>query len=432
MTWIPWSNHARDDDLAGWDDNCPIEANYYHELTPMNDTLQKPFRIAAQFIRLEASAGIILFCMAILALMLDNSPFRHLYQSFIHESFTGSLGPWHFTTATVFWINDVLMSIFFLLVGLEIKREICLGELNSPRKVALPAIAALGGMLIPALVYLAFNSGDSTALRGWAIPTATDIAFALGIISLLGKRVPSALKFYLMALAIFDDLGAILIIAFFYQTHLYWPALIGIVICTGVLFACNRFGMKSLWIYLSLGVVLWIFFLQSGIHPTLAGVLLALMIPLGNRADKNSSPLYRLEKALHPWVAYGVLPLFAFANAGVSFIHVEADQFFGTVSLGIIMGLFLGKQIGVFVPTWLAIRFGIAPMPKGASWYSLYAIAMICGVGFTMSLFIGNLAFTVGDTEHAALVRFGVLAGSFLSGMIGYLLLRKFCSSEKS
>ncbi len=401
-----------------------------HKTSP-NSPLPKPLKIIAEFVRLESSAGIILFIMAILALILDNSPLYPLYQSLIHSSLIENIGPWHVTTSAAFWINDVFMAIFFLLVGLEIKREICLGELNSPRKVALPAIAALGGMLAPALVYLAFNHGDSTAFRGWAIPTATDIAFALGIISLLGNRVPSALKFYLMALAIFDDLGAIMIIAFFYQTHLFWPALIGIAACTSVLYGCNRLGVKSLWVYLLLGVVLWGFFLKSGIHPTLAGVLLALMIPLGNKPEQKNAPLYRLEKALHPWVAYGVLPLFSFANAGVSFAEITGDQLFGNVPLGIILGLFLGKQLGVFVPTWLAIRTGVAPMPKGASWVSLYAIAMICGVGFTMSLFIGNLAFASADTDYAVLVRFGVLVGSFLSGIAGYWVLRGCCGLKE-
>lgn len=405
----------------------------------------RTFRSLSSFLRLETTPGIILLATAVLALVLDNSPLRSTYQSLIHHPLAWHLGSWDFATSFSFWINDLLMVVFFLLVGLEIKREICLGELNSPRKVVLPGIAAIGGMVVPALVYFAFNRGDSEALRGWAIPTATDIAFALGIISLLGKRVPIALKFYLMALAIFDDLGAILIIAFFYQTHLSWPALGGILVCVGVLIICNRRSIQSLWVYLTVGVVLWGFFLQSGIHPTLAGVVLALTIPLGSRATvraelfdgkphalEASAPLYRLEHFLRPWVAYAILPLFSFANAGVSFMDADMAQFFGTVSLGIMAGLFFGKQIGVFFATWLAIHLRVAPMPKDGSWPMLYAIAMICGVGFTMSLFIGNLAFLESDVMHGALVRFGVLGGSCLSGVGGYFLLRRFCKHVPS
>jgi NhaA family Na+:H+ antiporter len=437
------------------------------KITPLPKTLH----LITHFVHLESSAGIILFATAVLALILNNSPIDHCYQWLIHTPITGQIGRWEFTTSTTLtlFVNDVLMAIFFLLVGLEIKREICFGELNSLRKVALPAIAALGGMLIPALFYIAFNYADHVALRGWAIPTATDIAFALGIISLLGKRVPVALKFYLMALAIFDDLGAILIIAFFYQTQLSWSALIGVFACLIALFLCNRCHVRSLRIYLLLGVVLWIFFLQSGIHPTLAGVLLALTIPVKNgsgetipdefevlgrrrfnetpehssilceefesdrqhtqnfKDDEYKSPLARLEHTLHPWVAYGILPLFSFVNAGMSFAGLQITELFGTISSGIVMGLFFGKQLGVFIATWLAIRSGVAPMPEGASWGSLYAIAIICGVGFTMSLFIGNLAFTETDTSHIALVKLGILTGSLLAGIAGYWLLRRCC-----
>lgn len=400
--------------------------------------LKNPLQLLSEFVHLESSAGIILFATAVLALLLSNSPFQSCYQNIIHTPLAWHIGSWHFLASTAFWINDVFMAIFFLLVGLEIKREVCMGELNSPRKVALPAIAALGGMVVPAGIYFLCNQGDNTALRGWGIPTATDIAFALGIISLLGKRVPVALKFYLMALAIFDDIGAIIIIALFYQTHLSWPAIAGIFACIAVLLACNRRNVQSLWIYLLLGVVLWSFFLHSGIHPTLAGVLLALLIPLKNTASSRERQVKTpkksismvLEKALHPWVAYGVLPLFSFANAGVTLGGLDSTQLWGTVSFGIMLGLFVGKQLGVFFSTWLAIRLGIASMPKGASWGSLYAIALICGVGFTMSLFIGNIAFMANDTGHADIVRFAVLAGSLLSGAAGYLLLRRYCPKK--
>lgn len=395
----------------------------------------KPFRFIIDFIRLESSSGIILFLTAVLALILDNSPFHAVYQKWVYESLTWQIGQWHLQFSTVFVVNDILMTFFFLLVGLEIKREVCIGELNSVRKIGLPGIAALGGMLFPALVYLTFNHGDSVAMRGLAIPTATDIAFALGIIMLLGKRVPIALKLYLMALAIFDDLGAILIIAFFYQTNFSWYAFCGMLVCLSVLIALNRLGVKALMIYGFLGIILWILLLKSGIHPTLAGVLLALAIPLKGKMQKNKSltraklledsPLNHLETVLHPWVAYVILPIFSLTNAGVSFAGLKWENLFNPLSLGILLGLFLGKQFGVFATTWIAIRFGILPMPRGASWSSLYAIAMICGVGFTMSLFMGNLAFAGMDVDYIILVKFGVLAGSFLSGVLGYLLLQR-------
>jgi NhaA family Na+:H+ antiporter len=381
------------------------------------------FAMASYFFSLEASAGILLFFTAILAFIFDNSFLHNFYQAVTHASTTWYFLHWHFVVSSHFWVNDVLMVIFFLLVGLEIKREICRGELNSIGKIALPAIAAVGGMVVPALIYLAFNSHDPIAIRGWAIPTATDIAFALAIVALLGKRVPIALKVYLMALAIFDDLGAILIIAVFYQTQLSWPAVGGIFLCMGVLFICNRLGVKFLAVYLFLGVILWGFFLASGIHPTLAGVILALLIPLKNKNNPNQSPLHRLESKLHPWVAYGILPLFAFVNAGISVASINSELFLGATSLGVVMGLFLGKQIGVFVATWLAIRSGMAPMPKGASWSSLYAIALICGVGFTISLFISDLAFAQINEAYATVARLGVLIGSCLSGVMGYFLL---------
>lgn len=404
--------------------------------TNLPQKFPKVFRLIAEFIRLETSAGILLFAAAVLALLLDNSPLSHFYEMWIYRPFSIQLQGWHFSTTAIFWINDFLMVIFFLLVGLEIKREILIGELNSLQRVILPAIGAVGGMIVPALVYLAFNATDKVAITGWAIPTATDIAFALGILSLLGKRVPVGLKLYLMALAIFDDLGAILIITFFYQTHLSWLAMLGVLVCLLALFALNRLRVKTLWIYGVLGILMWVFFLKSGIHPTISGVLLALMIPLNGVGSKegpeDKSPLRRLERGLHPWVAYGILPLFGFANAGISFSNLSLNQLFGSIPLGILLGLFIGKQVGVFVATGLAIRLGVAQMPKGGSWFTLYAIAIICGVGFTMSLFIGSLAFGIVDTDYTASVRFGVLAGSGLSGVLGYLLLYKNCCKKST
>lgn len=383
-----------------------------------------------KFISLESSSGIILLILAVIALVIDNSPLSGYYNNWFHIPHTWNLANWSITVPGSFWINDILMAIFFLLVGLEIKREICLGELNSLRKIGLPAIAAVGGMVIPALIYYVFNDSDAIAARGWAIPTATDIAFALGIISLLGKRVPMALKFYLMALAIFDDLGAIVIIAIFYQTQISWPALLGIGICLLVLLSLNRYRITALLPYLLVGVVLWAFFMASGIHPTLAGVLLALTIPLQGVKNKRQSPLIRLEQLLHPWVGYVILPLFAFANAGVSFAGLGSNELWANVPMGIILGLFLGKQLGVFGASWLAIRCGMASIPKGANWLSMYSVAIICGVGFTMSLFIGNLAFGDAGAGYAAQVRFGVLVGSGVSGLLGYLLLRWSCGQS--
>ncbi len=395
----------------------------------------RPLRFITNFIKLEASSGIILVILAIVALILENSPWHIYYTQWFHEPFTLQVFGWQLHLSGSFIINDILMVIFFLLVGLEIKREIYLGELNSPSKVGLPAIAAFGGMALPALIYILFNYGDVESLRGWAIPTATDIAFALGIVSLLGKRVPVALKYYLMALAIFDDLGAIIIIAIFYQKGLSWLPLLGIGVCLLVLLGLNRLRVSALWLYMLMGVALWVCFLKSGIHPTLAGVLLALTIPLHSKKrgkfKPTGSPLRTLEHALHPWVAYGVLPLFALANAGVSFAGLGMSQLFTGVPLGIILGLFVGKQIGVFGASWLAIRCGVASLPKGANWSSMYAVAIICGIGFTMSLFIGNLAFEEAGVGNPALVRFGVLVGSCLSGVFGYLLLRAAFNKNK-
>ena len=402
----------------------------------MSQTLIKPFRVIAEFMRLETSAGIILFIFALLALFVANSPWADYYQGWFHLPQTVSIGHWRWTLPGVFWINDLLMTLFFLLIGLEIKREICIGELNSFGKISLPAFAALGGMLVPALLYVALNYQDSLAVGGWAIPTATDIAFALGIVALLGKRVPVALKLFLMALAVFDDLGAIIIIAIFYQTNFFWPAFIALLLCLGGLVALNRCRVYSLWPYGVIGIALWGCCLAAGIHPTIAGVLLGLTIPLQDKSTPliQRPPLQQLEHQLHPIVAYAILPLFSFANAGVSFQNISSGELFSAVPLGIFLGLFVGKQLGVLLFSWLAIHLGWATLPKGGKWFGLYGIALICGVGFTMSLFIGDLAFN-NLTETAeklpSLVRFGVLGGSLLSGMMGYILLSLAYPSKK-
>ncbi|MFT3741836.1 MAG: Na+/H+ antiporter NhaA [Gammaproteobacteria bacterium] len=391
-------------------------------MKPKAKQLPLPLRIVGDFVRLEASSGIILFILAILALVIANSAWGHAYETFLDTQIHVYLRQWHFSFTALFVIDDALMAVFFLLVGLEIKREILLGELNSLSKVILPAVAAVGGMLVPAGIYIVMNRHDAFALRGWAIPTATDIAFALGLMALVGRRAPLPLKLFLMTLAIFDDIGAILIIAVFYLDSLKWAGVIGAMVCLLLLLLLNHYQYNRLGLYLFIGCVLWACLLQSGLHPTLAGVILALFIPITPTAA-GPSLLTQLEERLHPWVAYLILPLFSFANAGVSFQGLHFSHLMGTVPLGILLGLFVGKQLGVFGTAWIAILFKWAPMPTGSSWLKLYATAMICGVGFTMSLFIGQLAFPGLETNYPVLMRFGVLFGSFLSGLLGFLLL---------
>jgi NhaA family Na+:H+ antiporter len=393
-----------------------------------NNRLPRPLKAIAEFMRLESSSGIVLFIVAVFALIVANSPFSDLYYEFFHDPIVLQFGQWQMSTNLILWINDLLMAIFFFLVGLEIKREIYEGELNSLAKVSLPGIGALGGIVFPALFYVVLNWHDPIAMRGWAIPTATDIAFALGIMALLGDRVPVTAKLFLMALAIFDDIAAIVIIAAFYTEDLSWIALAGVVITVIAVTIVNRLRISRLLPYMLIGAVMWALFLASGIHPTIAGVLLAFAIPLKCHKNPEYSPLHFLEEKLHPWVAFIILPIFCFANAGVSFSGTPMSELFSEVPLGIILGLFVGKQLGIFGTTWLAVKMGWAPMPKGANFKALYGAALICGVGFTMSLFIGNLAFTDPTSDYPALVRFGVFAGSMLSGLMGYLFLRFGCN----
>lgn len=388
-----------------------------------------PLVLFRKFIKLESSGGIVLFVAALIALVLDNSPLSSQYEQLLELPLGIHLGDVTITKTVLHWINDGLMVLFFLLVGLEIKRELVEGELNSTAKVILPASAAIGGMLIPAAIFIAFNYDNSYAMRGWAIPTATDIAFSLGILSLLGSRVPVTLKVFLTALAIFDDLGAILIIAVFYTSNISFNAL-GLaaawVFALGIL---NIFNIRGYILYFIVGICLWASLLKSGIHATLAGVILALAIPLRNPREKrpNFSPSERLEELLHPWIAYGVLPIFAFANAGVSLNDLPPgiNSIFSPVTLGIALGLFFGKMIGVFFTSYLAIRVGIAEKPRGSTWPQIFGIALVCGVGFTMSFFVGALAYPNGTTTepYAAWVRLGVILGSLLSGLLGYFVL---------
>ncbi|WP_299693542.1 Na+/H+ antiporter NhaA [Hydrocarboniphaga sp.] len=377
-----------------------------------------PRSFIRDFLQQESSAGILLMGVAALALLVANSPLGPAYFEIQHAT-VGGLSVLH-------WINDALMALFFLLVGLEIKRELLEGQLSSWPQRVLPGVAALGGMAVPALIYVCFSQGKAEALRGWAVPMATDIAFALGVLALLGPRVPASLKIFLTALAIIDDLGAVVVIALFYTSELSLPFLGLAAVAILVLVAMNLLGIKRLSLYLAVGAVLWFFVLKSGIHATLAGVALALTIPLrssGSSAEANSAPLLRLEHGLHYWVAFLIIPIFGFANAGVAFTGMSPRDLLEPVPLGIAAGLFAGKQIGVFGFCWLAIRSGLAQLPADSSWLQLYGIALLCGIGFTMSLFIGALGFA-GLPHLADETKVGVLAGSVLSALAGAVLLR--------
>ncbi len=377
------------------------------------------------WIQKESSAGIILIFVTIAALFLQNSFLSNFYTSFLHTPVEIRFGELHIAKPLLLWVNDGLMAIFFFLIGLEVKREVMEGHLSSLKQVTLPAIAALGGMAIPALVFIAFNKGESFAMNGWAIPTATDIAFALGILSLLGSRVPASLKIFLMALAIIDDLGAIVIIALFYTSDLSTLSIGIAAVSLLILFLMNRMDVAIKSAYILVGIVLWVSVLKSGVHATLAGVALAFMIPLSSRDKKGKSfsMLKEMEHDLHTWVAFFILPLFAFVNAGVDLKGISPSEMLEPVPLGIMLGLFIGKQAGVFGFSWLAIKTGIASLPKESNWILLYGVSVLTGIGFTMSLFIDTLAYNDTQIYHYA-DKLAVLLGSFLSAIIGYLILR--------
>ena len=373
----------------------------------------------------ESSAGILLIFVTIAALFLQNSFLSNFYTSFLHTPVEIRFGELHIAKPLLLWVNDGLMAIFFFLIGLEVKREVMEGHLSSLKQVTLPAIAALGGMAIPALVFIAFNKGESFAMNGWAIPTATDIAFALGILSLLGSRVPVSLKIFLMALAIIDDLGAIVIIALFYTSELSTLSISIAAVSLLILFLMNRMDVAIKSAYILIGIVLWVSVLKSGVHATLAGVALAFMIPLSSRDKKGESfsMAKEMEHDLHTWVAFFILPLFAFVNAGVDLKGISPSEMLEPVPLGIMLGLFIGKQAGVFGFSWLAIKTGIASLPKESNWVLLYGVSVLTGIGFTMSLFIDTLAYNDTQIYHYA-DKLAVLLGSFLSAIIGYLILR--------
>ncbi|MEO8224523.1 MAG: Na+/H+ antiporter NhaA [Gammaproteobacteria bacterium] len=380
------------------------------------------------FLRLEAAGGLVLMAAAVLALIVANSPLAPYYTALLDTPLAVSLGTAGIAKPLLLWINDGLMAVFFFLVGMELKREVLEGQLSSLRQAALPAFGAAGGMLVPAAIYAAFNWNDADAMQGWAIPTATDIAFALGVLSLLGNRVPAALKALLLSIAIFDDLGAIVVIALFYTADL---SSLSLGIAAGLaltLAALNRAGVMKPAAYILVGIPLWIAVLKSGVHATLAGVLVAMFIPLRVPARLQSrvpeAPLRRLEGTLHPWVAFGILPVFAFANAGVPVIGLSIRDALHPVPLGIVAGLFLGKQIGVLGFSWIATRVRLATLPDGIGWWQIYGTSLLCGIGFTMSLFIASLAFEQGSTAYLGLERLGILIGSLVSGLLGYLVLR--------
>ena len=376
------------------------------------------------FLRLETAGGILLVGAAALAMILVNSPLAWLYNSLLEVPVAIRIGDFEIFKPMLLWINDGLMAVFFFLVGLELKREIIEGELSQPAQAVLPAFAAVGGMVVPAAIYAWLNWSNPVTLQGWAIPAATDIAFALGVLLLLGKQVPTSLKVFLMTLAILDDLGAIVIIALFYTADLSVTSLVTALSALTVLIIMNRRGVMSLPAYILVGLIMWASVLKSGVHATLAGVALAAVIPMRDPANPKHSPLRALEHDLHPSVAYVILPVFAFANAGVSFEGVRLATLLEPVPLGIAAGLFLGKQFGVFLFSWLAVQLRLARLPAGVTWPQVYGTALLCGIGFTMSLFIGSLAFENAGPQYGASVRLGIIVGSLLSAVAGFLLLR--------
>ncbi len=379
--------------------------------------------VLKDFLKLEAASGLLLVGAAALAMIVANSPLTDLYGQLITLPVEIRIGNLQIAKPLLLWINDGLMALFFFLVGLELKREFLAGELSQPGAFRFPAIAAIGGMLVPALIYAAFNFDNPVALQGWAIPAATDIAFALAILALLGPRVPISLKVLLASVAIFDDLGAIIVIAFFYTSKLSMTALLIAVFCLPILAIMNRRGVTEVTPYVLIGIVMWTALLKSGVHATLAGVVLALFIPYTDKKRPDHSPLESLEHDLHTAVAFFVLPIFAFANAGIDFSGVSFSYLLHPVPLGIALGLFVGKQIGIFGFCRLAGMLGLIRLPDGLNWKHVYGVSLLCGIGFTMSLFVGSLAFEETEANLLFDERIGIIAGSLISGLVGYLWL---------
>ena len=375
------------------------------------------------FFKKESAGGFLLMGTAVMAILMANSPLRFYYALLIDTPVAVRIGTFEINKPLLLWVNDGMMAIFFLWVGLELKREFLEGELSNKRNIILPALGAIGGMVMPAVIYILINIHDPAAMKGWAIPAATDIAFALGVLSLLGTRVPTGLKVFLTSLAIFDDVGAIIIIALFYASNISFSALGVVALCIGVLIGFNRYGVGEKSLFLSIGLVMWIAMLKSGIHATLAGVILAMFVPMRSALSPDESPLKILEHDLYPTVTFFLLPVFAFCNAGVNIADVGLAQLFHGVPLGIALGLFVGKQVGVFGLCWLGIKLGVAQFPKGVSAASLYGAAALCGIGFTMSLFIGSLAFEGTGVKLIFDERLGIIFGSLASGVLGYVIL---------
>lgn len=371
--------------------------------------------IIRDFFKMESAGGVLLVIAAAIAMTIANTPLNEMYQSFLHT--------YVFGMSVSHWVNDGLMAIFFMLIGLEVKRELLEGALKSKETAIFPAIAAVGGMLAPALVYVAFNINDPEAIQGWAIPAATDIAFALGIMALLGSRVPVSLKVFLLALAIIDDLGVVVIIAFFYTGDLSTTALAVGFAMTAALFALNSRNVTKLLPYMIVGAILWFAVLKSGVHATLAGVVIGFAIPLKGKKGERS-PLKHMEHALHPYVAFFILPLFAFANAGISLQGVSIDGLTSMLPLGIAMGLLVGKPLGIFTFSWAAVKLGVAKLPEGINFKHIFAVSVLCGIGFTMSIFISSLAFGQVNAEFDTYARLGILMGSTIAAVLGYILLR--------
>ncbi len=380
-----------------------------------------------QFIKTDASSGIILVFSAALALIMANSLFSANYNDFLEFPVSITLGSFAISKPLVLWVNDGLMAVFFFVVGLEIKRELFYGQLSKPDQIVLPFLAAVAGIIFPALIYVAFNYQDAIAMNGWAIPSATDIAFALGIFILFGKHLPPSLKLFLLSVAIIDDIGAVIIIAIFYSQDLATNSLVIASIAVAVLFIFNRLKLENKTPYILVSVIVWAAVLKSGVHATLAGFIVAWFIPIAR--DHSKSMSYQIEHGLHPWIAFFVLPLFAFANAGVGLTNVSMDELFTPISIGIIGGLFIGKQLGIFAACFIAVKLRLCRLPKDATWSQLYGVCLLCGVGFTMSLFIGSLAFEEQGLAYQTQVKVGVLVGSLISAFAGTWLIRK--SSNK-
>ena len=395
-------------------------------------TSKAPFASFREFFKLESTGGLLLFVAAVLAMLSKNSTIASWYAGFLSMPVQVRAGSLNIDKPLVFWVNDGLMAVFFLLVSLEIKREMLVGHLSKPSSLILPGVAALGGMIVPALIYAALNYSDAEALHGWAIPTTTDIAFALGVLALFGTRAPAELKILLMTLAVLDDLAAIVIIALFYSDHLSTGSVGVVILSLAGLLALNRFGVKRLAPYMWLGLILWVSVLKSGVHATLAGVVIGFAIPLGNAEAEHDSPLKHLIHELHPWVAFGILPLFAFMNAGVAFEDFDPESLLRMVPVGIALGLLIGKPLGVLSFVWLAVKLRLTVLPASINWRQLLGVAFLCGIGFTMSLFLGSLAFQEGGSGYARSDRLGIIIGSLLSGIVGYLILRSALKPETS